>query len=65
MVFLVIIHFFVVRWVTVQSTSMYATLKPGDLLMVWRWPLWTGIDRNDIVVFRSMREDLTEQQPYW
>ncbi|MBK6945160.1 MAG: signal peptidase I [Flavobacteriales bacterium] len=59
LVLLVIMHFFVVRWVTVQSTSMYATLKPGDLLMVWRWPLWTGIDRNDIVVFRDpLRDDL-------
>ncbi|MBP6311212.1 MAG: signal peptidase I [Flavobacteriales bacterium] len=58
---LVLIHFFVLRWVTVQSTSMFATLKPGDLLMVWRWPLWTGIERNDIVVFRDpLRDDLTK-----
>lgn len=37
---------------------MYATLKPNDLLMVWRWPKWTGMERNDVVVFRDpLRDD--------
>ncbi len=52
------IHAFVLRWVTVRSTSMYATLYPGDLVGVAKWPLWTGFERGDIVVFRNpMQED--------
>ena len=31
---LILVHFFVLRFVTVESTSMYATLRPGDLLLV-------------------------------
>lgn len=51
------IHAFVLRWVTVRSTSMYATLFPGDLVGVAKWPLWTGFDRGDIVVFRDPMQD--------
>lgn len=47
------IHVFVVRWVVVESTSMYATLAPGDLVLVQRWPLLTGFSRNDVIVFRD------------
>ncbi len=54
---LVLIHLFVFRWVTVQSTSMYATLLPDDLVLVQRWPVWTGVERNDIVVFRDPLKD--------
>ena len=51
---------FVLRWVTVRSTSMYATLYPGDLVGVAKWPVWTGFERGDIVVFRNpMQEDRT------
>lgn len=55
--FLVFLHVFVVRWVIVESTSMFATLKPGDLVLVQRWPVWTGFSRNDIVVFRDPLKD--------
>lgn len=56
---LVALHLFVVRWVVVESTSMYATLRPGDLLLVQRWPVWTGMARQDIVVFRDpLKDDL-------
>jgi signal peptidase I len=56
---LLLLHAFVFRWVTVRSTSMYATLLPGDLLLVQRWPVWTGFERGDIVVFRDpLRDDL-------
>ncbi len=54
---LVLLHFFVVRWVSVRSDSMYATLLSGDLVGVTRWPLWTGIERGDIVVFRDPMQD--------
>lgn len=54
---LVLLHFFVLRWVTVHSTSMYATLYPGDLVGVARWPLWTGFERGDIAVFRDPLQD--------
>lgn len=54
---LLLIHAFVLRWVTVRSTSMYATLLPGDLVGVERWPAWTGLHRGDIVVFRDPVQD--------
>ncbi len=58
LVVLVVLHLFVFRFVNVQSTSMFATLRPGDLLLVQRWPKWTGLQRGDIVVFRDpLRED--------
>ena len=57
MLLLVLVHLFVLRWVTVQSTSMYATLLPGDLVLVQRWPVWTGLERGDIVVFRDPLKD--------
>lgn len=56
-VILIVVHLFIVRFVSVQSTSMFATLRPGDLLLVQRWPLWTGFDRGDIVVFRDPLRD--------
>ncbi|MCB0765343.1 MAG: signal peptidase I, partial [Flavobacteriales bacterium] len=56
---LLVVHVFVVRWVMVESTSMFATLRPGDLLTVQRWPIWTGFERGDIVVFRDpLRDDV-------
>lgn len=59
-VFLVLLHVFVVRWVVVESTSMFATLKPGDLVLVQRWPVWTGLSRGDVVVFRDpLKDDLS------
>ena len=36
---------------------MYATLRPGDLLLVQRWPVWTGFERGDVVVFRDPLKD--------
>ena len=54
---LILVHFFVLRFVTVESTSMYATLRPGDLLLVQRWPVWTGLSRGDVVVFRDPLKD--------
>lgn len=54
---LLFLHAFVVRWVIVESTSMFATLKPGDLVLVQRWPLWTGLERGDVVVFRDPLKD--------
>ncbi len=54
---LLAVHFFVLRWVTVRSTSMYATLLPGDLVGVERWPVWTGFSRGDIAVFRDPLQD--------
>ncbi|MBK8500396.1 MAG: signal peptidase I [Flavobacteriales bacterium] len=54
---LLVLHLFVVRFINVQSTSMTATLWPGDLLLVARWPKWTGLDHGDIVVFRDPVED--------
>ena len=52
-VLLMFLHVFVVRWVIVESSSMYATLRPGDLVLVQRWPVWTGFTRGDVVVFRD------------
>ena len=51
------IHLFVLRWVSVRSTSMYSTLVPEHLLGVERWPLWTGLQKNDIIVFRDPVQD--------
>ena len=56
-VVLFLVHRFVLRWVVVQSTSMYSTLLPGDLIGVERWPTWTGLSRGDIVVFRDPIQD--------
>lgn len=57
---LILLHVFVVRWVIVESTSMFATLKPGDLVLVQRWPVWTGFSNGDIVVFRDpLKDDLS------
>jgi len=50
-------HAFILRWVTVRSNSMYATLLEGDLVGVARWPLWTGFSRGDIAVFRDPIQD--------
>lgn len=61
-VILAVLHVCVVRWVTVRHTSMYATLLPGDLLLVERWPLLTGVDRGDVVVFR---DPLKDKQAKW
>ncbi|MEO8588078.1 MAG: signal peptidase I [Flavobacteriales bacterium] len=56
-------HQFIVRFVAVESTSMFATLRPGDLLLVERWPVWTGFGRGDIVVFRDpLRDALPRRQ---
>jgi len=57
LILLFMLHVFVVRWVIVESTSMYATLRPGDLVLVQRWPVWTGLSRNDVVVFRDPLKD--------
>lgn len=54
---LAVVHVFVLRWVIVQSTSMFATLLPGDVLVVQRWPVWTGVDRGDVLVFRDPTQD--------
>ena len=59
---LFLLHAFVLRLVTVQSTSMFATLRPGDLLLVQRWANWTGYARGDIVVFR---DPLKDREPMW
>ncbi len=60
LVLLMVLHVSVVRWVIVESSSMYATLRPGDLVMVERWPLWTGFHRGDVVVFRDpLKNDVT------
>lgn len=56
---LLVLHLFVIRFVSVQSTSMFSTLRPGDLLLVQRWPKWTGLDRDDVVVFRDPLKDRT------
>lgn len=52
-----LIHALILRWVTVQSISMYATLVPGDLVGVARWPVWTGLHRGDILVFHDPVQD--------
>ncbi len=54
---LLLLHLFVLRWVTVRSTSMYATLLPGDLVGVERWAAWTGLHRGDIAVFHDPVQD--------
>lgn len=54
---LLVLHLFVVRWVTVANTSMYSTLLPGDMLLVERWAVYTGFDRGDIVVLRDPVQD--------
>ena len=54
---LLAVHLFVLRWVTVRSTSMYSTLLPGDLVGVERWPVWTGFRRGDIAVFHDPVQD--------
>ena len=60
---LLVLHLFVIRLVVVESTSMFATLKPGDPLVVQRWPVWTGLSRNDMVVFRDpLKDDLPMMQ---
>jgi signal peptidase I len=51
------VHLLLLRWVTVRSTSMYATLLPGDLVGVERWPVWTGFRRGDIAVFHDPVQD--------
>ncbi len=51
------LHAFVMRWVAISSTSMYATLYPGDLVAVAKWPVWSGFDRGDVVVFRDPMQD--------
>jgi signal peptidase I len=59
-VLLLALHGFVMRWVIVESTSMFATLKPGDLVLVQRWPMWTGLSRGDVIVFRDpLKDDLS------
>jgi signal peptidase I len=62
LVLLAALHLLVVRFVVVENTSMYATLRPGDLVLVERWPLVTGLDRGSIVVFR---DPLKDQEPRW
>ncbi len=54
---LALVYFFIARWVIVDSTSMYATLLPGDVLLVDRTAAWNGYDRNDIVVFHDPVSD--------
>lgn len=51
------IHAFVMRWVAISSTSMYATLYPGDLVAVAKWHVWSGFERGDVVVFRDPMQD--------
>ncbi|MCB0794999.1 MAG: signal peptidase I [Flavobacteriales bacterium] len=54
---LVTLHVLVMRWAIVQSISMYATLTTGDVLVVERWPKWTGLERGDIIIFRDPTQD--------
>lgn len=54
---LIVLHAFVLRFVTVRSTSMFGTLHPGDLLLVERWTTWMGHTRGDIIVFRDPLKD--------
>ena len=51
------VHVFLLRFVSVRSTSMYATLLPGDLVAVTRWNTWSGLQRGDIAVFRDPIQD--------
>ncbi|MBL7963445.1 MAG: signal peptidase I [Flavobacteriales bacterium] len=50
-------HLFILRFVRVESTSMFATLLPGDLMGVTRWATWTGLRSGDIAVFRDPLQD--------
>lgn len=54
---LVLLHLFVVRWVTVQNTSMYSTLFPGDLVAVNLLAGIGGYEVGDVVVFRDPVQD--------
>lgn len=54
---LVLLHLFVVRWVTVQNTSMFSTLLPGDLLAVNLLAGIGGYEAGDVVVFRDPVQD--------
>jgi signal peptidase I len=54
---LLFIHVFILRFVKVVSTSMYATCLPGDLVAVTRWNTWTGFRRGDVIVFRDPVQD--------
>lgn len=54
---LTLVQVFVLRFVSVRSTSMYATLLPGDLVAVTKWNSWTGFQRGDVVVFRDPVQD--------
>lgn len=54
---LALMHAFVVRVVALRNVSMYATLVPGDLLLVDRRAAFTGVARGDIVVFRDPLKD--------
>jgi signal peptidase I len=56
-VLLTFVHLFLLRFVSVQSTSMFAALWPGDLVLVERWRAWGAMERNDIVVFRDPLKD--------
>jgi signal peptidase I len=58
---LVAMHVLVVRWVVVENTSMYATLRPGDLM--WNVRL-DRAERGDIVVFRDpLKDELASRRP--
>ncbi len=54
---LLFVHFFLYRVVAVRNVSMYATLLPGDRVLVQRWAAWSGVGRGDIVVFRDPMKD--------
>lgn len=54
---LMLLHLFVVRWVTVQNTSMYSTLLPGDLVAVNLLAGIGGYEVGDVVVFRDPVQD--------
>lgn len=54
---LTLMHAFVLRWISVRDASMYATLVPGDLMGVERWPRWTGLHRGDLIVFHDPTQD--------
>ncbi|MDX9750107.1 MAG: signal peptidase I [Flavobacteriales bacterium] len=54
---LLVVHLFLFRTVSVRNVSMYATLVPGDLVLVHRWARWAGVERGDIVVFRDPLKD--------
>lgn len=54
---LLLVHLFIVSFVVVGSTSMFATVRPGDLLLLERYAAWTGMHRGDVVVFRDPLKD--------